>query len=128
MDTMVRILRDVGILILAYAVIVIFGIISQDLLFDGVSYPDSGILEILTAGTLNILGAVVGGGVIGALSKPNPFIVALVLTTWLLIESTLVHFSGSASPIWFDVGSGLAQGLGVLLGCYLVYRKQHVAS
>ena len=113
--------RNVGILLLAYAVIVLIGILSLEILFGPVSFTESPLLITLPAGLLNIFGAVIAGMIIRLLVGSN--LICVVLFCWLIFESSVIHFSGSVNPIWLDIGSGIAQGGGVFLGFYAVRSK-----
>ena len=115
--------RNTGCLLFAYAIIVAFGFLALEILFGKVSFGETPLPIAIVAGLLNVFGAVVAGFVIRLLGAS--FVLCIILLCWLSFESTVIHFSGSVNPFWLDVGSGVAQGLGVFLGFYAFRRRVH---
>lgn len=123
MPTNISIAKNVGYLLLAYAIIIAFGFLALEILFGKVNFGVTPLPIAIVAGFLNIFGAVVAGGVIRLLGASH--LLCVVLLCWLGFESSVIHFGGSSNPIWLDIGSVVAQGLGVFLGYYSIRRSRH---
>lgn len=120
MTTITSVLKGILAIILAYATIVIFAVIFQDVLFGGLKVPESPIHHLLIGGTMTALGAFIGGYLIPRIVQHRPLVYAIILAIWLLFETNYLYFSGKTTNPWlFDMAAGSSLALGVLVGCYI---------
>lgn len=114
------ILKGILGIIVAYATIVVFALIFQDYLFGGLKVPGSPIHHLLIGGIMTALGAFIGGYLLSRIVNTRPFVYAIILAIWLIVETNYLYFSGITTNPWlFDMAAGSSLSLGVLLGCYI---------
>jgi hypothetical protein len=124
MNSAIQAVRSIASVIAGYATIVVAALIFQDVIFGGLSYPQSPLADIAIGGGFTVLGAVAGGYVLAALCRKAPLHHAAVLAGWLLFEGVYLFVAGiSASPLWFDVISSASLAVGVILGCSIFMRR-----
>lgn len=120
MRIFISILKGILAIIIAYATIVVFALIFQDYLFGGLKVPGSPIHHLLIGGIMTAVGAWIGGYFLSKIATSRPFVYAIILAIWLIVETNYLYFSGITTNPWlFDMAAGSSLSLGVLLGCYI---------
>ena len=119
MATLIHILRGIVGIIAAYAVIVIFAIIFQDVMFGGLTMGKNPWYHMLIGGGMTAVGAFIGGYVLAIIANHRPFIYAIILAVWIVAEGIYLYIAGkSPNPLLFDIVASSSLSIGVLLGCY----------
>lgn len=101
--------------------------ISQEVLYDGISFATSSNLDIIFGGFATFIAAVIAGIIAAAIVKASTYIPHTIISILILVEMAYLMNSGKlANPIWFDILSGLSLIMGIWLGYFIV--KKHLKS
>ena len=118
MSSIIQVLKSIAAIILGYAVIFVFALVFQDLLFGGISYPESPLHHIAIGSLFTAIGGYFGGFLLAITARDRPMIPAFILAGIVIGERAYLHVSGGLTfPLWFDVLASFAVAIGVLLGC-----------
>ena len=121
--SMIRLLRTLLGVVVGYLVMVALLFLVQDVSFGGISFDKSSTLELLIAGPLSALAAVVGGVTATAIAGMKTRTAGVVMSVIVVIETIYLVTTGRVGgPLWFDLlGSGSLVA-GILVGAELLLR------
>lgn len=114
--------------VVGYAAMVILITVVQELIFGGVSYQTTPLLQLLAAGFLTTLSAVVGGAVAASIFGKPWFPPALVMCGLVVLETTYMILANRLpGPLWFDIMAAGSLVFGILVGAYMGQRLRQPA-
>lgn len=112
-----NILRVVAATILGEIALIIFAFIAQEVLVNGIRYNSATIFELTFGGIATFTAAVLAGVVARLVNGEYNFIVPLVISILITLETTyLISTNFTKDPIWFDVAGASSLVLAVWLG------------
>lgn len=117
-------------IIVGYIVLVLASTFVQETLFGGISYLHSPRSNLVLAGLLTPLSAVLAGVVTAAIAGRKFLWHVAPLCVWTVIETTLLYRTHRVDgPLWFEGGAGLALIVGAIAGAWLwsIFHQRRVA-
>jgi hypothetical protein len=101
--------------------LVLLTTVAQEVLFDGISYRQSPIFDLVVGGAATILAAVLSGLLARLICKETYATVPVVISILIAIETTYLISRGvTGDPVWFDILAGLSLIAGIWIGFYML--------
>lgn len=99
--------------------LILFTTIAQEVLFDGISYQNSPLFDIVFGGLATFIAAILAGVVARLIIKTPIKVVPLAISIIITTETIyLIYAHVTTGPLWFDLLAGAALIVGIWLGFY----------
>lgn len=110
--------------VIGYTAMILVIFAAQEGLFGGIVYGTTPLPQLLVAGALTFVGAVVGGAVAARIFGRPWFPPAMFLCGLVVLETTyMISTRRLDGPLWFDVLAASSLLVGLLLGAYGTRRR-----
>lgn len=106
-------------IITGFASLTLFTAIAQDVIFDGISFTNSPLPNLLIGGFLSMLGAILAGCLARLVYSPFKIIVPVIISLFIIADTTsLVVRNVTVDPAWFDIAAGSGLIISIWIGYY----------
>jgi hypothetical protein len=120
---MKSLLRTLAGVLFGYALMVLLITLVQEGWFSGVAWGETPLGDLLLAGLLTCVAAVVGSMAATAIARPTGRLAALIMCVLVAIETTALIVTGRVGgPLWFDLAAAASLIVALLTGAEVVLR------
>lgn len=119
----ILILRIIGGTIIGEISLIVLTTIAQEVLYDGISYIESPMSDIIFGGLATFVAAILAGMIAGLVGGKRNFWPPLLISFIIMIEMTYLISQGiTKDPIWFDCLAGFSLIVGIWLGFGMISK------
>ncbi len=119
MNPRTRVLLTGAATIIGGLCLVLYTTLSQDIIFDGLSFCTSSNLDLVFGGMATFVSAVLAGFIAALIVVRDNFWPHVLISLFIVGKMSFAVLCGEWSgPVWFDSSMNLSLLLGLWLGCY----------